>query len=54
LKKKGCEIVKELTSRPSRRQRNQNAASVLAYKERSSATRIVPIVVKKTSWEKVV
>jgi len=51
--KKGYDIVKEeLTSTPSRRRRMQNAASASAYKERSSATSIVPVAVKQTRWGK--
>ena len=45
--KKGYDIAKEeLTSTPSRRRRMQNATSASAYKERSSATSIVPIAIK--------
>ena len=54
MTKKGYDIVKEeLTSTPSRRRRMQNAASASAYKERSSATSIVPVAVKQTHWGKV-
>ncbi|GLJ37157.1 hypothetical protein SUGI_0753660 [Cryptomeria japonica] len=51
--KKGYNLVKdELTSTPSRRRKMESAAAASAYKERSSATSIVPVGVKQTRWGK--
>uniref|UniRef100_A0A0D6R7W3 Tim44-like domain-containing protein n=1 Tax=Araucaria cunninghamii TaxID=56994 RepID=A0A0D6R7W3_ARACU len=51
--KKGYNLVKdELTSTPSRRRKMESAAAASTYKERSSATSMVPVAAKQTRWGK--